>query len=61
MIRFGESCLFCMGGRCYNKNTLHYERHCPFIGRQFECKCYNGVVPRTVYAAEPAKNLTKKE
>jgi len=45
MIRIGESCLFSMTGRCYNHRSPHYERHCPFISKQFGCDWYNGNLP----------------
>lgn len=46
MIRFGESCLYSMRGRCFNTAAEPHGRSCPHVGEQFCCAWYNGAIPR---------------
>ncbi len=58
MIRFGESCLYSMRGRCFNKAAEHHKRPCPHVGEQFCCPWYNGTIPRVSCAgSENKKNV----
>ena len=45
-MRLGESCMYSLRGKCVNSQAPQFKRGCPFVGEQYYCKHYNGVVPR---------------
>ncbi len=46
MMRLGESCMYSLRGKCANQQAPQFNRVCPYVGEQYYCKYYNGVVPR---------------
>jgi hypothetical protein len=45
-MRLGESCMYSLRGKCANERAPQHQRGCPYVGEQYYCKHYNGVVPR---------------
>ncbi len=51
-MRLGESCTYSLRGKCANPQAPQSGRGCPFVGEQYYCKHYSGVVPRMAKTSE---------
>jgi len=45
-MRLGESCMYSLRGKCTNPRAPQRNRGCPYVGEQYYCKYYSGVIPR---------------